>query len=126
LWRANILIAEDDTTLRNIYEKKFTLNGYDIRTVTNGEEAIAEIEKQEPDLLILDINMPIMDGFGVLEKLKGSNPPYPVIMLTNFADEETKKRGMELGADAYFVKSEMTMKTLMQMVKTLLKAGEHF
>jgi DNA-binding response OmpR family regulator len=123
--KGSVLIAEDDTTLRNIYEKKFTLAGYEIRTVNNGEEALAELEKAEPDILILDINMPVVDGFGVLKKIKEKSdapPPFPIIMLTNFADEETKTQGKELGADDYFVKSEMTIKKLLEMVDTLIKA----
>lgn len=120
----SVLIAEDDTTLRDIYTKKFTIAGYDIRTTSNGEEAFKEIEREQPGLLIVDINMPVVDGFELLKRIieKGGPPPYPVIMLTNFADENTRKRSMELGADGYFVKSEMTMRKLLETAETLMKA----
>lgn len=123
---ADILIAEDDAVLREVYTKKFTLSGYTIRTAQNGEEAIAELQKKEPDILILDINMPVLDGFGVLEKYPKSARTFPIIMLTNFGDEKNKERGMELGADDYFIKSEMTIRKLLEMVETLLRAKQYW
>lgn len=122
----DILIAEDDAVLREVYTKKFTLSGYTIRTAQNGEEAIAEIQKKEPYILILDINMPILDGFGVLEKYPKAGRKFPIIMLTNFGDEKNKSRGQELGADDYFIKSEMTIRKLLEMVETLLKAKQYW
>jgi DNA-binding response OmpR family regulator len=122
----DILIAEDDAVLREVYMKKFTISGYTIRTAQNGEEAIAEIQKKEPDILILDINMPILDGFGVLERYPKTGRKFPVIMLTNFGDDKNKARGLELGADDYFIKSEMTIRKLLEMVETLLKAKQYW
>jgi len=122
----DILIAEDDAVLREVYTKKFTLSGYTIRTAQNGEEAVAEIQKKEPDILILDINMPILDGFGVLEKYPKEGRKFPIIMLTNFGDEKYKERGQQLGADDYFIKSEMTIRKLLEMVETLLKAKQYW
>jgi DNA-binding response OmpR family regulator len=123
---ADILIAEDDAVLRAIYTKKFTLSGYTIRTAQNGEEAIAEIQKKEPDILILDINMPILDGFGVLEKYPSKERKFPIIMLTNFGDDKSRQRGEALGSDDYFIKSDMTIRKLLEMVETLLKAKQYW
>ena len=123
---ADILIAEDDAVLREVYTKKFTLSGHTIRTAENGEQAIAEIQKKQPDILILDINMPVVDGFGVLQKFPKENRPFPVIMLTNFGDEKNRERGKEFGADDYFIKSEMTIRKLLEMVETLLKAKQYW
>ncbi|PIR52645.1 hypothetical protein COU76_05255 [Candidatus Peregrinibacteria bacterium CG10_big_fil_rev_8_21_14_0_10_49_10] len=122
----NILVAEDDSVLREIYRKKFSISGYTIRTAANGEEAIAAIEEQAPDLLLLDINMPIIDGFGVLEKYPKDQRSFPVIMLTNFADERNKARGEELGANDYFIKSDMTMRKLLEMVENLMQAKKYW
>ncbi|OGJ57962.1 hypothetical protein A2881_04785 [Candidatus Peribacteria bacterium RIFCSPHIGHO2_01_FULL_55_13] len=122
--KADIVIAEDDAVLREVYQKKFTLSGYDIRLAQNGEEAVALIAQRMPDIAILDVHMPILDGFGVLEKFPRDKRTFPVIMLTNFGDEKSKTRGKELGADDYFVKSEMTIKSLLAMVETLLKAKQ--
>ena len=124
--KGSILIAEDDPVLREVYVKKFTINDYDIRTVENGEEAISEIEAQEPDLLLLDINMPVIDGFGVLEKYPKADRNFPVILLTNFADDKNRERGKELGCDDYFIKSEMTIRKLLEMVETLMKAKKYW
>lgn len=124
--KANILIAEDDPVLREVYSKKFTIAGYEIRTAQNGEEAIAEITKKEPDILILDINMPVLDGFGVLERFPKDQRNYPVILLTNFADEKNRERGSALGADDYFIKSEMTIRKLLEMVENVLKAKKYW
>jgi DNA-binding response OmpR family regulator len=120
--KPDILIAEDDAVLRNLYIKKFALSGYDIRTAEDGEAAWAAIEQKKPDVLILDIHMPKMTGFQVLEKLEQGGRSFPVIMLSNFADEMSQLRAKELGADDYFVKKDMTIKSLLEMVERLLKA----
>lgn len=122
--KADIVIAEDDAVLREVYQKKFTISGYKIRLAQNGEEAVALIAQKMPDIAILDVHMPILDGFGVLEKFPRDKRAFPVIMLTNFGDEKSKTRGKELGADDYFVKSEMTIKSLLAMVEALLKAKQ--
>lgn len=118
--KADILIAEDDPVLRNLYIKKFTVNGYAIRAVENGEQALAELSRQPPDLAILDVHMPQMDGFQVLEHFPREQRTFPVIMLTNFEDEKSKQRGKELGADDYFVKKDMTIRSLLEMVERIL------
>lgn len=115
--KPNILIAEDDAVLRNLYIKKFSVAGFPIRAVENGEQAIKEIESQLPDILVLDIHMPVMDGFQVLEQYPQATRQFPVVMLTNFADERSKERGKELGADDYFIKKDMTIKSLLTMVE---------
>lgn len=115
--KADILIAEDDPVLRNLYIKKFSVAGYMIRAVEDGAQALAEIERQTPQVLVLDIHMPKMDGFQVLEHFPASSRAFPVIMLTNFADENSRARGKELGADDYFIKKDMTIKSLLEMVE---------
>jgi two-component system response regulator (stage 0 sporulation protein A) len=92
-----------------------------IRTVENGQEAIVELERKTPDVFILDINMPIIDGFGVLEKYPPNKRKFLCIILTNFADENSRERAKELGADAYLIKSEMTVKSLLAEIERLLK-----
>jgi len=123
---ADILVAEDDAVLREVYTKKFTLSGYNIRTAENGEVTIAEITRKPPDILLLDINMPVLDGFGVLQKYPRDKRSFPIIMLTNFGDEKNRQRGDELGADDYFIKSEMTIRKLLEMVEALLKAKSYW
>ncbi len=115
--KADILVAEDDPVLRNLYIKKFSVAGYAIRAVEDGEQAMQEITARPPEVLVLDIHMPKMDGFQVLEQFPRETRPFPVIMLTNFADENSRARGKELGADDYFIKKDMTIKSLLEMVE---------
>lgn len=121
--KPRILIAEDDIVLREIYHKKFTLAGYDTTTVANGQEALDNIGNQTPDLLVMDIHMPIMDGFSVLEKLPPGVRPFPIILLTNFGDAQSQKRGNELGVTEFLIKSEMTIKTLLNAVERHIQRG---
>lgn len=114
--KPDILIAEDDPVLRNLYVKKFTVEGYDIRAVEDGEQAIAALQDKSPHVLILDIHMPKVDGFQVLEQYPKNKRTFPVIMLTNFADEQSRERGKDLHADEYFIKKDMTIKSLLEMV----------
>ena len=117
--KGDILIAEDDAVLRSLYVKKFTMEGYDVRTAADGEEVIAEIRKRKPSLLICDIHMPKVDGFQVLKEFPRQDRGFPVIMLTNFDQSDFKVRAQELGADDYFVKKDMTIRSLVQMVERL-------
>lgn len=118
--KASIVFAEDDALLRAIYVKKFSLAGYEAAPASNGEEALQLIAQKTPDLVMLDISMPKMDGFQALEKLPQPRS-FPVIMLTNFDSEDYRKRGRELGADDFFIKKDMTIRKLMEMVEGLLK-----
>lgn len=118
--RGDILIAEDDAVLRNLYIKKFTVAGFSIRSAVDGQETITAIQQKAPDLLLLDIHMPNVDGFTVLEKFPKESRTFPVIILTNFEEEKYKERGRALGADDYFVKKDMTIRTLLDMVERLL------
>lgn len=118
--KSKIIIAEDDTVLRDLYLRKFTADLYDIRTAANGQEALDLIAQEKPDLVLLDINMPVLDGFGVLEKLPKAIRTFPVVILTNFDDQANRDRGAALGVDDYFVKKDMTIKSLVAMVERLL------
>lgn len=118
--KGSVLIAEDDPVLRNLYIKKFSIAGFDIQAVEDGAQALAALNERLPDIAILDIHMPVMDGFQVLEKFPPAARKFPVIMLTNFADERSKQRGKELGADDYFVKKDMTIRSLLDMVERVL------
>ncbi|MDD5103578.1 MAG: response regulator [Candidatus Peribacteraceae bacterium] len=120
----NILIAEDDAVLREVYVKKFSIAGFQIRAVENGQEAITEIEKEKPDIVILDLNMPVLDGFAVLERYPRAARAFPIVVLSNFGDTKNRERGIGLGADDFFIKSEMTIKTLLEKVNMLMKARQ--
>jgi DNA-binding response OmpR family regulator len=116
-----LIVAEDDTVLRDLYLRKFDKNVYDIRTAANGKEALDLISQDKPDLLILDINMPVLDGFGVLEQMRAQKLNFPVIILSNFDDQANLERGKSYNVSDYFVKKDMTIKALVEMVQNLLK-----
>ncbi len=119
--RYKLLIAEDDTVLQDLFLRKFSKDVYEVLAAVNGQETLDMIAKNLPDLLLLDLNMPVLDGFGVLEKLPKEKRTFPVIVLTNFDDQANRERGQKLGVDDYFVKKDMTIKTLVEMVDKLLK-----
>lgn len=122
----DILVAEDDAVLREVYTKKFSLSGFQIRAVENGQKALEAITAKVPAILILDLNMPVLDGFSVMEKFPKDKRSFPIIVLTNFGDDKTRQRATSLGADDLFVKSEMTIKSLLEMVQNLLRAKKYW
>lgn len=115
----DILIAEDDEVLRDLYLRKFK-GAYEVRTASNGEEAVRMIREKKPGLMLLDINMPLLDGFGVLTALTPEERTFPVIILTNFDDQQNRDRGAQFDVQDYFVKKDMTIKSLVEMVEKLL------
>lgn len=123
--KGNILIVDDDAMLRTLYLRKFGLGGFDIRIAANGQEALDLIAQQAPDLLILDVHMPVMDGFEVLRRVPQDQRKFPVILLTNFADEKTKEIGKQLGADDYFVKKDMTIRSLLEMAERVMSIRKY-
>ena len=99
----DILVVDDEEAIADIIKFNLQKQGYNIRTGHNGEEALDMIKEKTPDLLILDIMMPIKDGFEVLTELR-KEYKFPVIILTAKEDEADKIKGLELGADDYMVK----------------------
>jgi DNA-binding response OmpR family regulator len=117
----DILIAEDDTVLRDLYLRKMDQTKYDVRTAENGQAALDMILQKAPNLLLLDINMPILDGFELLEKLPADKRTFPIIILTNLADQSNRERGAKYNVADYFVKKDMTIKTLIDMIEKNVK-----
>lgn len=113
-------MAEDDAVLRSLYVKKFELAGYSVRIAADGEEVVKAIKEQKPDLLILDIHMPKLDGFQVMERFPKETRGFPVVLLTNFDQMDFKAKATELGAQDYFVKKDMTIRTLLDKVQNLI------
>lgn len=115
-----VLIAEDDSLLRDLYRQKFHMHGFDIQLAENGEMALQVLESMTPDLVILDIGMPVMDGFQVLAKLPKADRSFPVIILSNFADKKNRERADELEADAFLIKKNMTIRQLLETAEKLI------
>lgn len=120
--KKKILVTEDDTVLRDLYLRKFDPAVYDIRTAKNGKEALESIQKDKPDLILLDLNMPVADGFAVLEGLPKDNRGFFVIILTNYDDQANRERCKNYTVDDFYVKKDMSVKVLMEKVETLLQS----
>ena len=101
-----ILIIEDDEFLSGMYITKFTKEGFKVIFSEDGEDGIKKAKQEKPDLILLDILLPSMNGFDVLKRLKedGSTAIIPVIILTNLSQDSDIKKGYELGAVDYLVK----------------------
>jgi len=119
-----LLIVEDDPLMSRMYQKIFTFEKYDVDTAVNGEEGVEKARKLKPTAILLDVMMPKMNGFQVLEKLKADpdTKHIPVIMLTNLAGEKDAETALMKGAVKYIVKSEYDPKQVANMVKEIIAA----
>ena len=115
-----ILLAEDDALLRDVCIKKLSAAGFTVQTAEDGEQTLALLQKQAPDILLCDIHMPKVSGLDVLRQFPRTARSFPIVMLTNFDQPEFRLRCEELGADEYFVKKDMTIRTLTEMIERLL------
>ena len=113
-----LLVVEDDPNQRRLYEQELTDEGYEIRTAPGGKEALAQISQDRPDLVIMDISMPGMDGIEALGKVLGVDNTIPVILNTAFANY--KDNFLSWAADAYVVKSS-DLSELKETIKKVLK-----
>jgi two-component system alkaline phosphatase synthesis response regulator PhoP len=120
-----VLLAEDDRFLRRAAESRLRQNGFTVLPAVDGEEALKVARAERPDLILLDLIMPKLQGFEVLKALKEdpATAPIPVIVLSNLGQDEDLKQAMELGADAYFIKANLSLQDLVQRVAQTLATG---
>lgn len=117
-----ILVAEDDRILANTYKIKLTLEEFDVKIATDGQEALEILTSFTPDIIVLDLVMPKKDGFAVLEEIK-KDPKLksiPVIVASNLGQHEDLERAKALGAADYLIKADMSMSGLVQKIKSYL------
>src|SRR3989338_6133059 len=103
----HVLIAEDDTSLAEMMGKVLTKYNVRVTITYNGQEAVNALEKEVPNLLLLDILMPVLDGHGVMKVMKEKNLDCPVIILSNLSDKMTREKCKQMQAKNYFVKNDM-------------------
>lgn len=115
-----VLVVEDEKPLAHALEMKLKHEGYTVKTVMNGEEAIAELKNPGYGMMLLDLIMPRVDGFTVLNEMKSKGISMPVIVLSNLGQEEDRTKAKELGAADYFVKSNTPIADIVTRVKSLL------
>lgn len=120
---ANILIVEDETVLNDAYQAILTKEGHQVMTAYNGEEALKAVEKQEPDIILLDILMPKMNGIEFLRKfqLKEKHPDTVVVILSNLDMDKEIEEAYQLGAYKYILKAMTSPQQLAVLVNHLVK-----
>ena len=117
-----VLVVDDIPDILKLLDATLKFKGYRVITARDGQEALEAIQEEKPALVIADILMPKMDGFEVLEKIKG-NPKtkdIPVILLTNLNQQEDVERGMELGANDFLIKAHFMPSEVVGKIKKLL------
>lgn len=121
--KSKILVVDDDVVLRDMYKARLENSGYEIITASNGEEAMARAVDSDPDLVLLDVMMPKVNGFDVLDVLKSTaeTKNIPVIILTALVQDSDRERGIKGGADDYIVKSETMPGEIIEKIEKILK-----
>lgn len=114
-----ILLVEDDDALANVYATRLQAEGFDVRRINNGEEALATVMSYHPDLVLLDIMMPKVSGFDVLDRMRRTpeTAKTKVIMLTALSQESDKERAEQLGVDDYLVKSQVVIADVVDRIR---------
>lgn len=117
-----IAIIEDDAVISQMYRMKFETDGFDVQLATNGERGVALVEHFSPDIILMDLQMPEMDGATALAEIRKNEwgKDVPVIILTNLGEEEAPKSLKALGIHSYIVKAELTPRQVVQRVKDAL------
>ena len=121
--KKTILIVEDDKFLRELISRKLSGEGFDALEAVDGEEGIKKIKEGKPDLVLLDLILPGIDGFEVLARLR-EDPEIssiPVIILSNLGQREEVEKGLKLGAIDYLIKAHFTPGEIIEKIKNTLK-----
>ncbi|MDO8260634.1 MAG: response regulator [Candidatus Magasanikbacteria bacterium] len=117
-----VLIIEDDTMISSMYKTKLEQDGYAVVCADNGSEGLEKAKVENADIILLDVIMPQLDGFTVLEEMRGKmGIKVPIIMLTNLGTEEDRAKGEKLGATDYLVKASITPSQVSELVAKNLK-----
>nr|YP_009546619.1 regulatory component of sensory transduction system [Gelidium kathyanniae]AYO27967.1 regulatory component of sensory transduction system [Gelidium kathyanniae] len=117
--KEKILIVDDETSIRRILETRLSMIGYEVVSASDGEEALSVYRKEYPNLIVLDVMMPKLDGYGVCQELRKESD-VPIIMLTALGDVSDRITGLELGADDYVVKP-FSPKELEARIRSVLR-----
>jgi DNA-binding response OmpR family regulator len=118
-----ILVVEDDKFVRELIVQKLTEEEFEVSSAKDGEEGVKKSESEKPDLILLDLILPGIDGFEVLSRIR-KNPlteKIPVIILSNLGEKADVDRGIKLGANDYLIKAHFTPKEIVEKVRSILK-----
>jgi len=117
-----ILVVDDEPRYVSLVEINLTTDGYQVRTASDGQQAVDSVAEDQPDLLLLDIMMPVMDGFTACERIREFSS-VPIIILTAKGEERDRVRGLDAGADDYIVKP-FSAQELLARVRAVLRRAE--
>lgn len=122
-----VIIIEDDYAILDMYKLKFEHANFKVFTAVNGKEGLEVIEREEPDVVLLDIRMPVMAGDEMLRELRATDwgKHVPVIVLTNISRDEAPRTLWHLGVEDYIVKASSTPQMILEKVEKILKTNRH-
>lgn len=120
--KIHLLVIEDDEFLKKMYQSGLTREGFRVSIASDGIAGLKAAQTLKPDLILLDLILPKMDGFSCLKKLKESpgTKDIPVIILSNLGQDSDIKKGLDLGAIDYFIKTDYTVKQIGEKIKKIL------
>lgn len=120
------MIIEDDKSLQDIYKINFEVAGFEVDIEGDGLSGIATVIEKKPDIILLDIMMPSMDGFAFLRAVKeNTSINVPVVVCSNLSDKETYDKAFAAGASAVLLKVDYSGKELVDKIKTILTQNQH-
>ena len=119
----NILLAEDDTDLRNILSQYLEIQGFTILQAENGKRALDIFQEEHVDICILDVMMPVMDGFNLAKKIRNLDQYMPIIFLTAKNQKEDRIKGLKIGADDYITKPFEVDELILRIKNILRRSG---
>ena len=121
-----VLIAEDDLMISEIYQKKFTEKGFEVLTAFSGDVVLEILKKQKVDILLLDLIIPKMDGFAVIQSLRDGkyDPELKIIVSSNLSQKDERDKVMALGANGFITKSQYTPSEMVEEIKRLTGISE--
>jgi Response regulators consisting of a CheY-like receiver domain and a winged-helix DNA-binding domain len=120
--RAKILVVDDDEKITSLLRRSLTFEGYDVQTAHDGRAGLQAMLENEPDLVVLDVMMPNLDGWEVCARIRKSGSKVPILMLTAKDEVKDRVKGLDLGADDYLVKP-FALEELLARVRALLRRG---
>lgn len=117
-----ILIIEDDSFISDMYKLKLEAEGFQVEVAQDGQQGLEKLNKNKPDLVLLDVVMPKMDGFAVLGNIKGDPEVQnvPVVLLTNLGQKDSVEKGLKMGALDYVIKAHFTPSEVVEKVRSIL------
>lgn len=119
---SQVLIVDDDSSMRSLFQRVFALEGFKVEIAAGGAEGLEKAQTLHPDIILLDMMMPGVNGLEVLEKLKADpvTKPIPVIVMSNYSELNIATRATQLGAAQYLIKSDLDPTKAVEVVRGAL------